>query len=325
MTARQVLVLSGIILLIAVLLSSGCMTGVPGERARVEMTPEELVAFVQDAAYYARETGQATALEEFSKKSGLYSKGDLYIYAYDFDGTLLAHPYEAEQVGGDRSDWTDIRGLPVIRIAEYAASNGGGYSAYLYPRPEGGVIDEDAPDTYIPKIGYSCPAGTDWWIGSGIYITDLAGDEPGEYPPVVDTMISLVESGVEYGRLQGEDEAFREISNRTGMFVDAEGHYLYAYDYNGTLLAHPYLTESIGESLIEREDPFGMKNIRALSETAGSGGGFVVFIWPNPDRDNRLEQKIGYVLPVDGRWWVGSGVYLSEITGVDTSLPALPP
>ncbi len=61
MTARQVLVLSGIILLIAVLLSSGCMTGVPGERARVEMTPEELVAFVQDAAYYARETGQATA------------------------------------------------------------------------------------------------------------------------------------------------------------------------------------------------------------------------------------------------------------------------
>jgi two-component system NarL family sensor kinase len=48
----------------------------------------------------------------------------------------------------------------------------------------------------------------------------------------------------------------------------------------------------------------------------------VIFLWPNPGNDNLIEMKIGYVLPVDETWWVGSGVYLNEITGVNTSYPA---
>jgi hypothetical protein len=88
--------------------------------------------------------------------------------------------------------------------------------------------------------------------------------------------------------------------------------------YNGTLLAHPYLPEKIGTNLIDTRDPFGMETIRALVETARSGGGYVVFIWPSPEEGNREELKIGYVLPVDDTWWVGSGVYLNEITGSAT-------
>ncbi len=128
-------------------------------------------------------------------------------------------------------------------------------------------------------------------------------------------MIGLVQKSAEYGQKHGKEEAFAEISNRTGMFVDSEQHYIYAYDYNGTLLAHPFLKEKIGTNLINRTDPFGMRNIQGLTDTAKSGGGYIVFIWPNPDAGNQLEAKIGYVLPVDDTWWVGSGVYLSEITG----------
>ena len=68
-----------------------------------------------------------------------------------------------------------------------------------------------------------------------------------------------------------------------------------------------------------------MKNIRALRDTAQSGGGFIVFVWPNPEQENREELKIGYVRPVDDTWWVGSGVYLSEITGEDASFSSLGP
>jgi two-component system NarL family sensor kinase len=67
-----------------------------------------------------------------------------------------------------------------------------------------------------------------------------------------------------------------------------------------------------------------MKNIRALVNTAEAGGGYIVFIWPNPDKGNQQELKIGYVLPVNDTWWVGSGVYLSEITGVDSPLSSPP-
>ena len=51
-------------------------------------------------------------------------------------------------------------------------------------------------------------------------------------------------------------------------------------------------------------------------------GGYVVFIWPNPDHENREELKIGYVLPVDDAWWVGSGVYLGEVTDAGAAVPA---
>jgi len=42
--------------------------------------------------------------------------------------------------------------------------------------------------------------------------------------------------------------------------------------------------------------------------------------WPNPDEGNCMELKIGYVLPVNGEWWLGSGVYLSGVTGEYTPL-----
>ncbi|RXE55586.1 calcium:proton antiporter [Methanoculleus taiwanensis] len=313
------------LLVVSAVLMAGC-TGTEQVQAAVpqeNMTMDGLAGFVRNASAYAASTGEEAALAEFSKEDGQFTHGDIYLYAYDFNGTLLAHPYEEGLVGTDRMNWIDVRGLPVIRIGAYTASNGGGFVAYLYPAPEGGTIDEKAPDTYVPKIGYVAPVGETWWIGSGMYFTDMASNNPGRYPEAVSAMIDLVERGAEYGREKGSETAFAEISNRSGAFVDAEGHYIYAYDYNGTLLAHPYLQEKIGSSLIERRGPFGMENIRSLTETARDGGGFIVFVWPNPAQENREELKIGYVLPVDETWWVGSGVYLSEITGTDASLPTV--
>jgi two-component system NarL family sensor kinase len=284
-----------------------------------KITADDLAAFVQSASEYANSVGEQAALAEFSMKDGEFSQGDLYVYAYDYNGTLLAHPYSPDFVGTDQANGTDVRGLPVNRIGAYTASTGGGFMVYLYPAPEGGAFDTKAPDAYVPRIGYVAPAGETWWIGSGIYLSDMVGDKAS--CPVA-AMIDLVERGAAYGRENGAEAAFAEIGDQSGMFVDADGHYIYAYAYNGTLLAHPYLPEKVGTSLIERKGPFGMEMIRGLCETAESGGGFIVFVWPNPDKDNREELKIGYVLPVDDTWWVGSGVYLSEITGTDASLPS---
>ncbi len=308
--------LAGMVCLLV--LAAGCSS--PGDQKTGEenITQGDLADLVRDAAAYADTAGRDAALAEFGNESGRFSRGALYVYAYDYDGTLLAHPYETEEVGTNRGNWTDVRGLPVIRIGAHTAANGGGFITYLSPAREFGSIDESAGNTYVPKLGYVFPAGETWWVASGISLSEAAG--PGREP--VSAMVDLVERGAAYGREHGAEAAFSEISNRSGMFVDPADHYLYAYDYNGTLLAHPHLQASIGTSLIEREDPFGMENIRALRDTAQSGGGFIVFVWPNPEQENREELKIGYVLPVDDTWWVGSGVYLSEITGEDASFPS---
>jgi len=280
----------------------------------------DLAAYVQDAAGYVETVGTKEALSEFGAKDGSFTFGDWYIYAYDNGGVLLAHPYEQDAVGTYRGDWTDARGLPVIAIAQETAAHGGGYIAYLYPAPKDGVINESAVETYEPKIGYASPAGADLWLGSGMYFSDAAGEGEGDYPAAITDMVALVRAGAAYGQTEGTDAALAAIGNLSGPFVDAEGHYLYAYDYNGTLVAHPYLGDRVGENLIGKEGPFGMKVIRALSDTAKDGGGFVVFVWPNPDNGNKEELKIGYVLPVNDDWWLGSGTYLSEITGVDSAL-----
>ncbi|KUG20798.1 hypothetical protein ASZ90_009452 [hydrocarbon metagenome] len=303
-----------IVCLLAAAAFSGC---VGQEEAAAAAGPEALRSFVLDAADYAGSAGREAAIEEFGSIGGDYTRDEWYIYAYDNECILLAHPYAVEFVGSDRSGWTDIRGLPVIRIGRDIAAAGGGYLAYLYPRPADGGIDEGARETYEPKLGYVHPAGEGWWIGSGI---PLAFDDGERYPEPVAMMIDLVSAGVSYAHAEGSEAALAEISDPDGLFVDGEGHYLYAYRYDGTLIAHPHLPELIGTNLIEKEDIYGVPVIRSLTETAREGGGFIVFIWPNPKEGNRDELKIGYVLPVDGEWWLGSGVYLSEITGEHTPL-----
>lgn len=277
-----------------------------------QMSLQDLADYVYDAAAYAEKVGEAKALSVFMDLNGKYTRGDLYVYAYDFNGTLLAHPYIVEEIGKNRLGWTDDKGLPVIKVGNYVAEEGGGYIAYMYPVPESGAIDEAAIDSYTPKIGYILPVNENWWIGSGIYLSDL---DDKHVENVIDGMINLVEEGVGYARQNGNDEAFKAISDPNGIFVDQDGHYLYAYDYNGTMLAHAHMHDKIGTNLINHTSAFGEKDILALSNTAKNGGGYVVFSWENPQKDNRKELKIGYVLPVDEEWWIGSGVYLSEITG----------
>jgi len=333
---KPVFFLGFILVILAAVLSAGCTSGgdaVPESTATPtvaeaveavqlsdKMTVGEMTEFMSSAVDYAKTVGKDEALSEFGNKDGEFSYGDIYVYAYDYNGTLLAHPYQPELVGTDRSEWADARGFPFYKVSEYVAENGGGFVAYLYPKPEDGSIDESVKGDYVSKIGCVMPVDDEWWIGSGIYLSDLIDAETGMAPAATADMISLVESGVAYALENGKEAAFEAISDKDSVLVDEAGHYLYAYDYNGTLLAHPHLTAKIGENLMEHEGAFGEKDIQMLGEAASEGGGYVVFSWPNPDNDNRPEIKIGYVLPVDDEWWLGSGVYLSEITGDDEAL-----
>lgn len=303
-----------LLVVLAIVCASGC-TDAPVQKDVAPMTPEDLVAYLSGAAEFAQDNGKLVALEEFGDKDGSFSDGDLYIYAYDFDGILLAHPYQEDKVGDNRSEWTDVRGLPFVHVASEIAAQGGGFIAYMYPAPEGGVIDEAASESYVVKLGYVTPMDDDWWIGSGLYLSDLVQGGDVGLPPPLSMMVNLVTQGVESAKEDGDEVALSEITAGEGICMDSEGHYLYAYDFNGTLIAHPYLTDMIGENLIDHTGPFGEKDIVMLRDAAAQGGGYVVFGWENPLKDNRKELKIGYVLPVDDRWWLGSGVYLSEIVG----------
>jgi cytochrome c len=129
-------------------------------------TKEEMVAFVQEAVAYAKQNGKEKALAEFSNRNGSFFRGVLYIYAYDYNGTTIAHPVNPEKIGVNRLDEKDALGNYFIRELRDKASNGSGFVEYYYINPVHN-------NTVEKKLGYVEKAGDDWWLGSGIYLGPL--------------------------------------------------------------------------------------------------------------------------------------------------------
>ncbi|MDD4448907.1 MAG: cache domain-containing protein [Methanothrix sp.] len=123
-------------------------------------------------------------------------------------------------------------------------------------------------------------------------------------------LISFVESALAYARVVGKDRALEEFSNNTSSFVSKDL-YIYAYDFNGTCLAHPFKPDWIGKNKLDVTDSNGVPSLRNTLNAAKEGKGFTYFIFPNPAHDNRDEFKIAYAMKVDDNWFLGSGIYIS--------------
>jgi len=138
--------------------------GLANESHITSSNKTELVSFVESALAYAQENGKDKALEEFSNKTGSFVRGDLYIYAYDFNGTCLAHPFKPDWIGKNKLDVTDSNGVPSLRNTLNVAKEGKGFTYFIFPNPAHGNRDEF-------KIAYAMKVDDNWFLGSGIYIS----------------------------------------------------------------------------------------------------------------------------------------------------------
>jgi cytochrome c len=125
-------------------------------------TKEEMVAFVNEAVTYAKQNGKEKALAEFSNPNGSFFRGVLYIYAYDMNGTTIAHPVNPEKIGVSRLNEKDAEGNLFIQDLRQAAINGTGFVTYYY-------INPTHKNTVEKKLGYAMIVDSTWWLGSGIY------------------------------------------------------------------------------------------------------------------------------------------------------------
>lgn len=125
-------------------------------------------------------------------------------------------------------------------------------------------------------------------------------------------MVAFVKEAVTYAKTHGKEKALAEFSNPKGSFFRGQL-YLYAYDYNGTTIAHPVNPEKIGVNRLEEKDADGKFFIRELMDASTDGTGFVEYTYINPTKNNRVEKKLGYVMQVDDAWWLGSGIYYGPV------------
>lgn len=119
--------------------------------------------------------------------------------------------------------------------------------------------------------------------------------------------VALVKKAVAYINANGKEEAFAEISNPNGQFVDREL-YIFVYDLNGQCMAHGLNQKMIGKVLIDLTDPDGKKFNKELIEVAKSKGkGWVDFKFTNP-LTKKIQDKTGYV-ELCQDVVIGSGIY----------------
>ena len=116
------------------------------------VTPDDARAMVKKAVQFLKKTGREAFIRECSNPSGEFRKGSLYVFAYDRQMTMQAHPVKPELIGQNllhRKDWPggtyfrrEIQGL--------ALSTGSGWVDYQYENPASKKIQHKT--TYVEKV-----------------------------------------------------------------------------------------------------------------------------------------------------------------------------
>lgn len=157
---RQVLVVMSLVL--ALLIAACGAAATPSPASSADPTKADVQLFVEKAVAYAKANGKATALQTFTAPGGDFHHGQLYIFAYDFTGTVIAHGGDATLVGKNLIDMKDPNGIMVIEGLVRLATAGSGWLYYTWPNPE-------HANTQEPKLGYVIKVDDGWFLGSGTY------------------------------------------------------------------------------------------------------------------------------------------------------------
>jgi len=107
-----------------------------------------------------------------------------YFFVYEKSGVNLSLPLKRSLEGKSLIHLKDKNGVEFVKDLGEAAQRGGDFVQYLWPKK-----GEDK-DKVFPKLGYATMIpGTDWWIGTGVYIDDVE-KERAVAAQEVDSMLS---------------------------------------------------------------------------------------------------------------------------------------
>lgn len=262
------------------------------------VSADEVMTFLNEAVTYVNDNGVEKALEEFNNINGSFVRGDLYIFAYDFNGTCLAHPINPDLVG--QTGLRDINGVDVVGREVALAKRGGGTMYIVFPNPthEG---KEELKQLYIETVNGSI------YLGSGRYLSDI----PASFNQTErDGLVAYVNEALKFAEENGKETALEVFNDPEGSFI-RDGHYIFAYDYEGQNLALPFQPELVGTKRTDAQDPNGVYFIQQILDVARTGDGFTYYVYPDPSKNMTEALKLSYVANVDDTWFLGSGIYSS--------------
>ncbi len=108
---------------------------------------------------------QLEIIDKFLSKSRFDTQDSGYFFMYE-DTTVKLHPVNRKLQGKDIGDTKDSEGVYFIRELRDTAKSGGGFTTYMYPKPDGKIDQKTAYSVMI--------SGTNYWFGTGVYTENVA-------------------------------------------------------------------------------------------------------------------------------------------------------
>jgi signal transduction histidine kinase len=160
---------------------------------------------------------------------------------------------------------------------------------------------------FMTLVSFSCPVQASGESGAKALPIE-------EYKDIARTMVHGVAAGLGgvLANVKNEKERIDLIRSFVApirFYPDSSG-YFYVYDFKCVNIAHAIQRDLEGKNLYNYKDGKGKYVIRALSEAAKKGGGFVDFHWVKPGSKEE-SPKLGFVEPIPGTdYFIGTGAYL---------------
>lgn len=111
---------------------------------------QEVISLVKKAVAFHKANGKDKLLGELNQPAGQFRKGEVYVFAYDFNGVVMAHPTNPKLVGKNLLNVGDSHGkLFRKEIVEGAKDKGNGWVDYKYTNPETKKVEDKT--TYFEK------------------------------------------------------------------------------------------------------------------------------------------------------------------------------
>lgn len=142
---------------------------------------------------------------------------------------------------------------------------------------------------------------------------------------VNDTLVKFVTDAKTFAVNKGKTAAIADFNNPMGGFVN-DKMYIFAYDYDGKALALPLSPGMVNQNQIGLTDSSGYRYVQAMRDAAKTGkGSFVKYTEADLMNKGIVMKKTSYVLNVDGNYWIGAGVYVSDDKKPAVIAPVKPP
>ena len=111
----------------------------------------EAKALLDKAVAYYKANGQAKAFAAFNDSKGQFASKDLYIFALDMNGKILAHGANAALIGKDMMAAKDADGkLFMKEMVEVGKTKGKGSTDYKWENPKTKKVEQKS--SYVEKV-----------------------------------------------------------------------------------------------------------------------------------------------------------------------------